>query len=110
MRCAVCRIDDDRVRRHSTGNGEDYGAAHDGECGFLLWDAHLLRVAESTEDEHALMLWRWKRRAAEVADLPFTEPLPTTAVDRDFSRIICERGWEGAVEKIRAEIEHRSER
>ena len=82
MRCAVCRLDDNSVRRWHTAGGADYGSAHAGECAGLLWEAHFLSATGATEDDQSLMLWKWRRRAAEVAGVAFLEAMPLDATDR----------------------------
>jgi hypothetical protein len=94
VRCAVCRVDDGRVRRWHTVGGTDYGSAHPGECAGLLWEAHFIAATGQSEHEHALILWRWKRRAAEVAGAPFNAPLPVSPAEAAVTRAIRERGWE----------------
>lgn len=100
MKCAVCRTETGRVRRWVTLGGTDYGAAHPGECAGLLWEAHFIAATGQSEHEHALILWRWKRRAAEVANAPFTTPPPTSPAEAAVVRAIRERGWEAIAKEL----------
>lgn len=61
-----------------------------GECAGLLWEAHLIRATGASEHEHALILWRWKRRRAEVELRPFTDPLPESPVERELRRVVAQ--------------------
>lgn len=92
MRCVVCRVDDESVVRHSSCGGEDYGSAHRGECAGLLWEGFYVTKTGGDEDEHAWVLWKWKRRAAEVAGVPFTDPLPLDKSDREWAVIRARLG------------------
>lgn len=86
MRCAVCGRDNPEVRRCETVSGTVYGSACRGECEALLWEAWFLttefgRPESEPEFWSALMLWKWKRRRAEVRGEDFTEPPPDNALD-----------------------------
>lgn len=108
MRCAVCRIDDDRVRRHETHGGRDIGSAHHGECFGLLYEAFFATITNAAEWEHALVLWRWRRRAADVAGEPFREAPPDSPAEHAATKAIYERGLEGVMAEIQADIQRRS--
>lgn len=79
MRCIVCGLEGGK--RLVTAGGEDLGCAHDGECLGLLWESHFLRATGGLEHEHAEVLWRWQRRRAQVAGLPFIDPCPTSPAE-----------------------------
>lgn len=82
MRCAVCAVDSERVKRQFTAGGEDFGSACPGECAGLLWEAHYNRATGANEDEHGLVVWKWKRRRADVEGRVFLEPMPLDAGDQ----------------------------
>lgn len=96
MRCAVCGRTAPDVYRWSTVGGTDYGMACRGECAGLLWEAHFIRVTDGTEEEHSLIVWKWRRRRAEVGGRRFAEPMPESESDAAFRRLLEERGW-GAI-------------
>ena len=84
MRCAVCGgTDPHLVRDWETRGGTRYGMACRGECAGLLWEAHFLRATGCTDDEMDLLLWRWRRRRAEVQGQDFPEPSPMSRVERE---------------------------
>lgn len=89
MRCAVCGRDEGK--RRETVGGDFFGNACDGECVGLLWESHFVRACQGTEADHSLMLWKMKRRRAEVTGLPFSEPMPDDSLDKAFQRLLLER-------------------
>lgn len=82
MRCAVCGRSTPEVLRWATRGGTDYGMACRGECAGLLWEAHFIRATSGSEEDQALILWRWRRRRAEVEGRRFDEPAPMTAAEQ----------------------------
>lgn len=90
MRCAVCSTEGARELR--TAGGESLGHAHDGECLALLWESHFLRVNDGAEWEHAEVLWRWQRKAAQVAGRLFAEPRPTSPAEDEIDAALAVRG------------------
>lgn len=93
MRCAVCGRDSAGVTHHVTAAGHRYGSACPGECAGLLWEAHFDRATNAAADQHALTLWRWRRRRADVEGRVFLEPPPLSSNDVARQRVALERGW-----------------
>ena len=85
-RCAVCARDG--ATKLTTVGGTHLGHACADVCTGLLWEAHFVRVTSpGDEHEHALVLWRWKGRSADVNGRPFHEPPPESPVEQRLT------GW-----------------
>jgi hypothetical protein len=97
-RCAVCGSPE--APRLATVRGEYLGSACRGECEALLWESHFLRVTGAPEWEHAEVLWRWKRRAAEVRGESFDEFQPQSPAEAALDRVIAGRGWNVAAREL----------
>lgn len=99
-RCAVCGSEGLEVREHVTAGGERYGMPCPGECSGLLFEAHFIRATGGDEHEHALVLWRWRRRRAEVEGRTFLERPPESAAERALTRLVHERGWDDVAREL----------
>lgn len=97
-RCAVCGSPE--APRLATVRGEYLGSACRGECEALLWESHFLRVTEAPEYEHVEVLWRWKRRAAEVREVSFCESQPQSPAEVAIDRVILGRGWAATAKEL----------
>ena len=85
LRCAVCGRE--AAHRNETASGEFFGNACKGTCLDLLWKAWFIKRTGGTEFEHALILWEWKRRRAEVEGRPFSEAPPKSAAEKAWGRM-----------------------
>lgn len=84
MRCAVCSTDG--AKEMSTHGDERVGFFCVGECQGLGWEAFFVTKTNGDEFEHALILWRWRRRRAEVDGRTFLEPAPKSLPEMDLER------------------------
>lgn len=73
-RCAVCSRPG--AKKLTTIGGTHLGYACAEVCTGLLWEAHFVRATCGSDYDHALILWQWKARAADVNGVPFREPMP----------------------------------
>lgn len=69
-----------------THGGERVGHFCRGECQGLGWEAFFVTKMKGDEYEHALILWRWRRRRAEVDGRTFLEPAPKSPAEMDLER------------------------
>lgn len=88
MKCVVCLIEQPTTKPHHTIGGEFIAKACD-ECVGLAWEAFFLSKTGASADEQALMLWKIKRRAAQAAGRPFTEPPPKDALERQIEKLMA---------------------
>ena len=86
LRCAVCGRQSADVKEHRTISGTRYGMACVGECQGLLWEAHFNAQTEAGPDEHALTLWAWRRRRADVEGRIFLEEPPKSSAEKSSER------------------------
>jgi hypothetical protein len=84
-RCAVCGRTEN-VSEMRTCGGERVGNFCAGKCQGLGWQAWFTMKVGGNEHEHALCLWEQKQRRAEVAGLPFLEPIPKTDAEVALDR------------------------
>ena len=78
-RCAVCGREG--AKQLTTHGGTHLGHACAEVCTGLLWESHFVRATGGDDYEHALVLWHWKGRAADVRGIPFREPPPTSPAE-----------------------------
>lgn len=91
-RCAVCGRASADVMEQETAGGTRYGMACPGICQGLLWESHFVRATGGDEYEHALILWHWRRRRAEVQGRTFAEAPPKSAAERELDTLIEAHG------------------
>lgn len=99
-RCAVCGTESAEVREERSHSGTRYGMACPGTCQGLLWESHFVRAEGGGEYEHALCLWRWRRRRAEVQGRPFREAPPKSPAERELERLIESAGWGDVAQEV----------
>ena len=88
-RCAVCsRVG---AKQLTTVGGTHLGFACAEVCTGLLWTAHFVRATNGDDYDHALVLWEWKGRAADVNGVPFKEPPPKSPAEKALDR------WAGSL-------------
>lgn len=92
LRCAVCGRQSADVKEHRTISGTRYGMACVGECQGLLWEAHFVRATGGDDYSHALILWGWRRRRAEVEGRTFLEEPPKSKAERELDALIEAHG------------------
>ena len=86
FRCAVCGRQSADVKEHRTISGTRYGMACIGECQGLLWEAHFVKQTSDEPYDHALVLWGWRRRRAEVEGKSFNEEPPKSPAEKSSER------------------------
>jgi hypothetical protein len=79
-KCAVCRRPD--AKPLTTIRGSHLGWACAEICTGLLWQSHFVRATGGSPYDHALVLWEWKARAADVNGVPFKEPPPESPAEK----------------------------
>ena len=89
LRCAVCGRES--AIRQETVSGDFFGNACEGACLGLLWEAWFIKRTAGSEFDHALILWQWKRRRAEVEGRPFAEAPPKSIAEKAWGRVALSR-------------------
>lgn len=104
MRCAVCGVEGARELTNSrspeNGGPESLGHAHDGECVALLWEDYFIRAIGGDAHEHAEVLWRWQRKAAQVAGRPFATPPPKSPAEQEMEFVVAVNGWDDVAREL----------
>jgi hypothetical protein len=96
-RCAVCGTTG--AVELTTVSGKHLGWSCQGQCQALLWQSAFLEATGATEDEHALVVWEWRRRRCQVRG----EPLPSRPLsvsERTINAWIRAHGLEDIAEEL----------
>lgn len=83
-RCAICGRTA-RVTEMRTVGNERVGDFCSG-CQGLGWEAFFVSRNGGDEYEHSLILWRWRRRAAEVKGAEFNESPPGSPAEKTLMK------------------------